>query len=205
MPMADDDYRKRLANRMMQGTEATSNPIGAAYARGFGYLGDFIKDTMNPLMRLPEDISKGDKGAVALTLGTAGMGGKGGKGSKFAIEHINKRYLKDFIEYARMRAMQGEGIAAEEWAKMGMRVPDLSANRANAERAALAFVQKMIDMGASPATINRFVRFVPQREVDPLEAAINVGVKDLSREIPSSAERLADRLRRQIDESFTSF
>jgi len=214
MPVADDDYRKRLAKRLGQKNNSYSGPMtpGSLVGMGLDYfgnrvLGPAINKASGDISEIP-NIGKSGKGTAfgAIALGSLlNPGDKGAKGSKFAIEHINKRYLQDFIEYARMRAMEGEGIAAEKWANMGMRVPDLSANRANAERAALAFVQEMIDMVASPATINRFVRFVPQREIDPLEAAINVGVKNLSRETASGAERLADRLRRRIDESFDSF
>lgn len=214
MPVADDDYRKRLAKRLGQKNNSYSGPMtpGSLIGMGLDYfgnrvLGPAINKASGDISEIP-NIGKSGKGTVfgAIALGSLlNPGDKGRKAGKFAIEHINKRNLSNFIEYARMRAMENEGVAAEEYAAQGMRSPDLSANQAKAEREAMAFIQRMIDMGASPATINKFVRFVPEFDIDPFMAAERVGIKDLSRQTASSAELLADRLRRRIDESFDAF
>lgn len=161
MAMADDDYRKRLANRMMQGTEATSNPMGAAYARGFGYLGDFIKDTMNPFMRLPEDIAKGDKGAVALTIGSAAMGGKGKGPNKATLAALRSKALQDAVKAAEEFA--GTKFADEVIGQGTMKASDMPRYAQAGGQKFLDFIEEQLASGAMDVkSANRFVRAFPE-------------------------------------------
>ena len=201
MPVADDDYRKRLAKRMMQGTEATSNPMGAAYARGFGYMGDFIKDTMNPLMRLPEDIASGDKGAVALTIGSAAMGGKG-KGPARLVDQIPTPVLQRAIQAASMEGKQLGGKWVEEGAAQGVKFGQSGVARAGraGEDALFDMIANFERLGAKPKTLTRFLKGFSKYGDDPFEAMEAMG-ENMSRTTKGFKEALVERMLRNIGDA----
>ncbi len=102
LKIADDDYRKRLAKRLGQKNNSYSGPMtpGSLVGMGLDYfgnrvLGPAINKASGDISEIP-NIGKSGKGTAfgAIALGSLlNPGDKGAKGSKFAIEHINKRYL----------------------------------------------------------------------------------------------------------------
>jgi hypothetical protein len=201
MAVADDDYRKRLAERLTQGTEATSNPIGAAYARGFEYLGKSIKDLQNPFMRLGEDIAEDNKGAVALTLGTAGMGGKG-KGARRLVDQIPTPVLQRAIQAAAMEGKQLGGKWVEEGASQGVKFGQSGVARAGraGEDALFEIIDDFERMGADARTLTRYLKGFAKYADDPFEAMESMG-ENMMRETKGFKEALIDRTYRRIGDA----
>ena len=198
MAMADDDYRKRLAARLTEGTEVTGNPIGMPYAKGFEYLGNFIKDVQNPFMRIGEDIAKGDKTAIALTLGTAGMGGKG-RGAGRLIDQVPTPVLQRAIQAAAMEGKQIGGQFIEEGARQGVRFGQSGVGRAGraGEDALFEMIANFERLGAKPQTLTRFLKGFSKYGDDPVEAMIDMG-EDVSRTTVGFKEALINRMLRNI-------
>jgi hypothetical protein len=198
MPVADDDYRKRLAKRLTEGTEVNGNPIGMPYAKGFEYLGNFIKDVQNPFMRIGEDIAKGNKVAVALTLGTAGMGGKG-RGAGRLIDRVPTPVLQRAIQAAAMEGKRIGGQYIEEGASQGIRFGQSGVSRAG--RAGEDALFEMLDdfdrIGVSAREATRFLKGFSKYADDPVEAMDAMG-EDLSRTTMGFKEALINRMNRRI-------
>jgi hypothetical protein len=200
MPVADDDYRKRLARRKMDRSgSGGSLPIeGYPYAAGFQYLGNFIGENMNPGFGIVNDLSAGNTKGALVTAALSAAGGKG-RGAGRLIDKVPTPVLQRAIQAASMEGKRIGGQFIEEGARKGVRFDQGGVARAGraGEDALFEMINNFERIGANPQTLTRFLKGFAKYGDEPLDAMIDMG-EDVSRTTVGFKEALIDRMLRNI-------
>lgn len=205
MPVADDDYRRRLAGRQNNRDGEVFNP----YAAGFSYLSNFIKENMNPLIGSAEQAKTDPRGALVMAmLGTAGAGGRG-KAVRL-VDQIPTPVLQRAVQAA---ALEGRRVGSD-FIERAARQPDRTVRLdpdgvARAGRAAEDELFNIIDdlqrIGASSQTVTRGLKGFAKWADEPFEAMEGMGENMSRRTIgfkEALMERMYDRIRAAAERGF---
>lgn len=191
------NYRARLAARNYQSRsdQAFSTPPPASNPRMPGFT-DINAQRAYVRNRIgqPEPLIEGL------------IGGTAGKAGKLTLNALNSRSVARVAELARLRAQSMLGDTAEEYARMGMRMPDYSQQVSKAPDVVYDFLEQMIATGAKPRTINRWLKFVEDFDEDAVDALERYGYGTSLWGAPArGAERLYERLMRRVESSVDQF
>jgi len=203
MPVADDDYRKKLAERQrkMNATKRDADKnntrdeeVFNPYAAGFSYVGDFIKENMSPLMGAVDQASTDPSQALVTTmLSTAGAGGKGK--SVRLIDKLSTPILQRAVQTAQAEGRQLGGQWLEDAAIQGVKFGQSSVTRTGrgAEDELFNFINELERLGVKPQTANRFLKGFAEYVDDPFQGMSTMG-ENMSRTTPGFKEALVERL-----------
>jgi len=195
MPVSDDDYKRRLANRSTKRANTTVNP----YATGFSYLGDYIKNEMNPFMGTAEEAKKDPRKALVLAMvGVAGAGGGKGKAVRL-IDQIPTPVLQRAVQTAAMEGKRIGGGFVEDAAVQGVRFGQGGVSRAGraAEDELFRIISEWERMGVTSQTATRGLKGFAKWADDPFEAMEGMG-ENMARTTKGFKEALVERMYRRI-------
>jgi hypothetical protein len=229
MPVADDDYRKKLAERQRK-MNATKREAAFAKSKDIpemvepntgiipiGPLDDFARGVAEKTNRgrlaamtsPSKRLSYNDSG-IEFMPGVAGVGsvaGMGAGGGGRLLDKLATPILQRAVQTAQAEGRQLGGQWLEEGALQGVKFGQSSVTRAGrgAEDELFNFISELERLGVKPQTANKFLKGFSEYVDDPFQGMSTLG-ENMSRTTPGFKEglvmRLLGRLEKAAEDSF---
>lgn len=227
MPVADDDYRKKLAERQRRMNAAKRE---AAFAKSkdipemvepntgiipMGPLDDFARGQAEKtnrgrlagMMSPSKRLSYNDSG-IEFMPGVAGVGSVAGEGANILgplLGRLATPVVKRAMNTASMEGKQVGGSIIEEGAMQGVRYGQSGVTRAGkaGEDALFDFISELERLGVKPQTATRLLKGFSEYADDPAQAMMTLG-ENMARRPESgmsAKQALIERMFRVIGEA----